>query len=369
MSHEYYAYDEPIGLWGHRSSEYLAKMVMAEFARHETAQIDAGFIESMGDSSNELTPMIDENRISSLVESRDAYYGYGLITPQLDRSDELGGVWYQIKRDGTEPSIANVQNFSFPRPATLTSLEGAQEVEQLAFQFDKPGLESIVRMLGKMSRRLQASRPSSMHESDNPSYGWLRTVASAPVEKDVLYAIKAGNLERLSLLFPSMKPSAAEQAPEAQDAQVAETRHIVEWTAFINEAETLIHQQASPENTVSHVNLWHEVDNRTYYIKLVSMRGKLFGAQILCDDNGVWQSQKFDIGIDDNEDETDTNIIHQMWDQAAILGSLRQGEVIDNGTYEGYRSLAEKSLKVAFEASMRLVDLRQIDEDKKRPAA
>lgn len=361
-----YLFDEPLGVYARKSHEQLTKMVMAGFVRHEAAQLDVGFVETLGDP-DDSAPMLDEFRISSLVESNDSYYGYGLATPRLDVVGELRGVWYQVQRDGVEPEVVDTRHISFPHPARMTRQEGKREVQRLMYELDKDQLESTLRMLYKMTKRLQAERPSAMREVETPAGNWLKLIPEQPVEGDVLYAIKSHSLDHLRQFFPYREHVGADEHTDNPDQEKpAETQHILEWTEFLSAAGNLLRKAAANGNTGPCVNVRHETENKTYYIRLVADRGQLSAAQLLSVDHGGWAAQSFEIDSDDDEDEADINIVSStMWDQEAIVEGLLKGETIDDDTYDGYRMVAAKAL----EKKLAVSDIIYLEDIKKRPAA
>jgi hypothetical protein len=361
-----YLFDEPLGVYARKSHEQLTKMVIAGFVRHESAQLDAGFVETLGDSDDNAL-MLDEFRISSLVESNDSYYGYGLATPRLDVVGELRGVWYQVQRDGVEPAVVDTRHISFPHPANITCPEGKREVQRLMYELDKDQLESTLRMLYKMTKRLQAERPSAMRETETPAGNWLRLIPEQLVENDVLYAIKTHSLDHLKQFFPYKEHADEDEQTGGPDQEKpAETLHILEWTEFLAAADRLLRKQTATGEVGPYVNVRHETENKTYYIRLAADRGQISAAQLLSVDHGGWAAQSFEIDNDDDEDEADINIVSStMWDQETVVAGLLDGEIIDDETYDGYRMAAAKALEKKLAAS-RIIYLEDI---KKRPAA
>lgn len=377
MTEEKYSFDEPIGLYGYESRERLAGAVMKDLVRYEE------MLEVTVDPLAEL-PYLgvpyarpDEFRLGSLVESETARIGYGLAVakPGPDQVN-MGGIFFRVDR-GAGPSVEEDKLLAVASPITYTGHEDYKaQVEGLMHDFDRGELEAIMRMLGKMTASLDLA--SSLRGVEEDKLAGLSIPAQMKRDADIKR--KKSTLARLSLVEPyvhfalrnySKKDLNAMYPVEYQPRiagevsnQSSDSIHIVEWQDFMTTAEELLANEASSEQAASHVNIQHEIDGKLYYVKLATENGRLFGAQMLCDNTGAWKSQRFD--LDEADDDSGRNIVGSFWDKDEILACLRNGEVIDDESYEYYRLLAEDSLKTEFEKPANVI---QIDAIKKRPAA
>jgi hypothetical protein len=378
MSGERYIFDQPVGIHGYKSHELMAEGAIKSLIQYED-ELDKG-----ADPLEELVYMgvardkPDEFRLSSLVESPAARMGYGLALATPNQSDRanMGGILFRVDRDNG-PSVAEVKPLIVARPETYAGNQDYQaQIEELIFSFDRGELESIMRMVNKMRDSLELARKLRTAEIDEEVLD--RISVPARMRKDAETKRTKQTLARLSLVEPyvhfalrhhsksDLNTFFPVEQPMRTSADAAETDserlHILEWHEFMLAARDLIDREADPRRQIAHVNVQYEISGKLYYVKLATERSRLFGVQVLCDNSGAWESQRFDL----DQPDDDRNIISHIWNKDDILACLLQGEIIDDESYEYNRLMGEDSIKAAFDNSAAII---RIDEIKKRPAA
>lgn len=368
MPVETYTYDEPVGKFSYESHERLAAGVISASIRYEDAITAAGLMDEPHYSellgSEVTTVPSEEVHLGTLVESRDAYFGHALAVSLGETA--MIGVYCRVRRDG-EPTIDELKALNIARTKTYSSNQDYKdEVDKLTRGFDKTQLEAIMRILGKVTVSLEIAH--ELGSLDQKDFKRLSAVAQrkkeAEVKDDVMVLKRLSAVEPYTLYALQINPELSARTSQPKHNEII---HISEWTEFTDAATDLIDREADPGQVVSHVNLQHEIDNEMYYIKLIARHGQLAGAQVLCEvQTDAWKCQYFKIDSDEDEDGAGLNMVNQMWNRTDVISSLREGGVIDNEIYEGYRSMAEDSLEKVFTESMKLVRPQDII---KRPAA
>lgn len=365
-----YRYDEPLGIYGHESQQRLARGVMQDLIRYEEIQLISRPPSDIP-STIERPVCTEEFRISSMVESHGTRLGYALALAPLDQADRatMGGIFYTVDR--YDPAVIDHKELIVARPETFRSNKDYQsEVEGLMHRFDKSELEAMMRMIGKMTTsqelagklleidelELSSFKVTAMHAESMRIREILKR--TAPVEPFVMSALHNHSQRDLGVLFPKNRPFNHNQHPRPQ------TEHILEWQEFMSTAEALITRETHPDQPLTYVNIRHEQDDRSYYIRLAAKDGQLLGAQILCDSISVWKAQQFNLSAADTEAQADLNRINAMWDEdrAKIIESLRDGQVICDEDYESYRLLAVTSILDDREATAEPVHLELLQE-------
>lgn len=356
-----YPYDEPLGLYGPESHERLAKGVISASVRYTEAVMTPETEKNAMEDISLPTTSLDEIHLGTLVESRDAHYGRALAV--LLGEEAVIGAYCLVGRDG-EPEIKTIKSLAIAQPSTYESNQDYKdEVEKLTLNFDKTELETILRILGKITigqeiaqelsafdrkafKKLEVSAQRARIEAIRRDRETLKRLAA--IEPFTLYALHTSDLTKQSLFPGKATPELDHEIDLSPQRQI---EHISEWMEFIEAANDRIKRESDLGLAVLCVNVQYEVDNKRYHVKLIAEHGQLAAAQVLCEDHtGHWQSQFFEINSDGDEDGAGLNMVSQMWNRPAILSSLQHGETIDNETYEGNRLLAENNLRKAREA-------------------
>lgn len=320
-------FDTPVQDYSRFSRTGLAQIALYHLSRcgvEQLVQIDEA----------EASPNDDSFRLTSWVDPDDALFGNALAIsrPYLRDDNFMSAYLYKVNRDTREILPEYPKSIDVPRRIEgirdLRGDEARSWAAELAMFFDRDDLEHSLNMMTKSASVFYSKRPPC-------------------IDKYVYFALAESEADELGRRFPGRVEDLIPQLT----SRPHEKQHITEWTEFMNAASEVVMKNADPDRRISHVNIHCEIGDQTYYIKLAAENGELFGAQILCEQGGKWQSQLFEIDPDRDEDGADLNMVNGMWDRAAILASLRHGEVIGSVTYDYYRSQAEKSLTAAYQSS------------------
>ncbi len=368
MAVERYCFDDPVGLYGYESQERLAKGVIRASVRYADAIIATESIDEFQYTELSMAPP-EEVHLGTIVESRDAHFGYALAVSLGETA--VIGAYCLVERDG-EPRIKDQPKaLEIARSETYGSNQDYKdEVKKLMLNFDKTELDTIMRILGKVTVSIEIA--NELGTFDRAAFKELG-VAAQRKKEDEIREDKA-TLRKLSAVEPFTFYAVHNNGRNMPDNLVLpdnsesdSIEHISEWTEFIDAANGLVERECDADQGVSHVNLQHEIDTKMYCVTLIANHGRLSGAQLLrLEQTDAWQSQYFDINSDKDEDGAGLNMVSQMWNRTAVVACLHDGEIIDNETYEEYRRLAETSLKKVFKQPLKLVRPQDIE---KRPAA
>lgn len=319
-------FDTPVQDYSRFSRSGLAQIALYHLSR-------CG-VEQLGQTDEAETAASDDSfRLTSWVDPEDALFGNALAIsrPYLHDETFMTAYLYKVNRDSREILDEYPKSIEVPRPIEgISDLRGDEArgwAAELAIFFDRDDLEHSLNMMTKAASVFYSKRLPC-------------------IDKYVYFALAESEADELGRRFPGRMEDLMRQPA----GRPHEKQHITEWTEFMDAAGEVLRKNADPDRSISHVNMHCEIGDQTYYIKLAAENGELFGAQVLCEQDGKWQSQLFEIDPDRDEDGADLNMVNGMWDRAAILASLRHGQVIGSVTYDYYRSQAEKSITASHQS-------------------